>query len=194
MSLSFWHFTQKTKQKMWKARKAWGQGSPQPPSLISFTAPSSDRRPGRRRVIWKKWGSHRGKKIRKHQEIRGEVRKPISATSQSWSAAALSVLVPRSEGVNRTERSPWTPHLQAARGLFGHERFYQLPFLMLSSGLGSLRKYYIIIRLFTTEVDSKVMSAQFLLLLSCVGAFTVAGLCPTSVCGFTNQSAHSGIS
>lgn len=36
----------------------------------------------RQRVIWKKWGSHRGEKTRKSREIRGEVRKRLQRRYQ----------------------------------------------------------------------------------------------------------------
>ena len=70
MSLSLRHFARKTKKKKATAEKAHrvsGRGFPQPPSLISFNAWSSDRRQKQTESNLEKmreWRSH-GKKKRK---------------------------------------------------------------------------------------------------------------------------------
>lgn len=69
----------------WKARRASGQGFPQPPSLISFTASSSDSSQKQRESNLEKmreWRSHR-KKRRGESGDKGEVRKPAADSSSS---------------------------------------------------------------------------------------------------------------
>lgn len=74
MSLSLRHFAQKTKKKKntaEKAHRASGRGFPQPPSLISFSAWSSDRRQKQTESNLEKmreWRSHRKKKKKRRGE------------------------------------------------------------------------------------------------------------------------------
>lgn len=82
------------KKKGWKARRASGQGFPQPPSLISFTASSSDRRQKQTESNLEKMRESRRKKRKKGGESgdKGWSQEADSCGSDNGAAALLALM------------------------------------------------------------------------------------------------------